>query len=119
MFEEDPKWRLCHLICLNKSKEILPEDREMFLKYFEIPEEIKDAFMEASHYCECCKLLDRYAFLFCKHYTGPAAFILTCLTCENHDGKTCTILDQIVEEEARQWVQRDCHMLIHKPPPRN
>lgn len=119
MIEEDPKWRLCRLICLNRDQEIYLPDLELFSKSFEVSEEIQEKFEETKVYCECCKLLDRYAFLFCKHYTGPAAFILACFNCENHDGKECLILDEIVKIEAEQWAQRDRHMLMHKPPPEN
>jgi len=119
LIEEDPKWRLCKLICLNKDQEIFLRDLEYFCTIFDISEDIKRKMWDSRTYCDCCKLLDRYAFLFCKHYTGPASFILTCFTCENHNGQECTILDQIVEIEAKQWVQRDRHMLMHKPPSEN
>ena len=117
--EQDPKWRLCRLICLNRDAEPYPPDIEHFCKIFEVSEEIKAKFKEAKTYCECCKLVNRYAFLFCKHYTGPASFILSCVTCENHNGTECTILDEIVEIEARELAQRDRFMLINKPPSKN
>ena len=119
MIEEDPKWRLCRLICLNRDQEIYPPDLDLFFKIFDITKETQEKFKDVGVYCDCCRIMDRYAFLFCKHYSGPAAFILACFTCENHDGKECMIMDQIVEIEARQWAARDRHMLIHKPPSEN
>lgn len=117
--QEEAKWRLCKLICLNNSQELIEQDLKAFLEIFDIDEELSISLKNAEIYCECCKLLNRYAFLFCKHYTGPASFILACFNCEHHNGEECTILDEIIAIEAKNLAFRDRHMLVRKPPSKN
>lgn len=114
--EEDPKWQLCSLICLNKGQEIYSPDVDIFCNSFILSDDVKDQLHKCKVYCECCRILKRYAFLFCKYYTGEASFILICSTCENYDGEECTILDQIIESEAKRLACQDRYMLLQDPP---
>jgi len=115
----DPKWQLCSYLCLNKNQKPHLEDLEWFCLNFDVPAKVAENLNDFKTYCEFCKMLDRHAFLFCKGYTGPGAVILTCLTCENHDGKECTVLFEILGEEARRLAAQDRHKLITEPPSQN
>jgi len=111
----DSKWQLCSLICLNKGQEIYVPDLDVFCHTYIIPEEIEKQLYACKTYCECCKILKCYAFLFCKHYTGSASFILICPTCENYNGKECVILDEIVVAEAKNLINQDRYLLFYRP----
>jgi hypothetical protein len=115
----DSKWQLCSYLCLNKNQKPYLQDLEWFCSKYKVPDKISKNLNSFKTYCAFCKMLDRYAFLCCKGYTGPGAVILTCLTCEHYDGKECKILFEILDEEARRLAAQDRHNLITEPPSPN
>lgn len=98
-------FKICKILCKNYNQEVQPQEIAWYKSNFVDLDDIEIG--SCKTFCEICKKVDKYMFLFCQYFKGFGKPLLICPVCENYNGGECEIIYLIVEEKAQELAKRD------------